>query len=93
MFALRPAAEGTTEGWMILLTPQRSRPMGWLFNRVVLGLTQVVAAYFAKGDRQVFESIRFDFKTPLQADRSILQFIQHVERQPALTWKTWRSLT
>ncbi|MEM9907932.1 MAG: aromatic ring-hydroxylating dioxygenase subunit alpha [Cyanobacteria bacterium P01_D01_bin.44] len=93
MFALRPAAGGTTEGWMILLTPKRSGSPGWLFNRAVLGLTQIVANYFAKGDRQVFEGIRFDFKTPLQADRSILQFMQHVERQPALAWKTWRPLT
>ena len=90
MFALRPAAGGTTEGWMILLTPQRSGWLGYVFNRVVLGLTQLVAAYFAQGDRLVFEGIRFDLKTPLQADRSIVQFIQHVECQPALTWKTWR---
>lgn len=92
MFALRPAAEGTTEGWMILLTPQRPGLAGWVFNCGVLWLTRIVAAYFARGDRQVFESIRFDFKTPLQADRSILQFIQHVEHQCALTWKTWKPL-
>jgi phenylpropionate dioxygenase-like ring-hydroxylating dioxygenase large terminal subunit len=93
MFALRPAQGDTTEGWMILLTPKRSGLLGWWLNRAVLGLTQIVAAYFARGDRQVFENIRFDLKTPLQADRSILQFIRHVECQPALTWKTWRSLT
>ena len=92
MFALRPAAAGTTEGWMVLLTPKRFGLFGWAFNRVVLWLTEIVGTYFATGDRQVFESIRFDFKTPLQADRSILQFIQHVEHQPALAWKTWKPL-
>lgn len=92
MFALRPAAGHSTEGWMILLTPKRPGLAGRLFNPVVLGLTQIVAAYFAQGDRQVFENIQFDFKTPLQADRSIVQFIRHVEGQPALTWKTWRPL-
>ena len=75
---------------MLLITPQRKGLWGWLFNRVVLGVTQLVASYFAKGDRHVFDSIKFDFKVPLEADRSIVQFIKHVERQPALTWKTWR---
>ena len=91
MFALRPGAGGTTEGQMILLTPKRQGLFGWLFNRIVLSITQLVASYFAKGDRHVFDSIKFDFKVPLAADRSIVQFIQHVEQQPALTWKTWRS--
>lgn len=90
MFALRPAAGGGTEGQMVLLTPKRKGLVGWLFNRVVLAVTQLVAAYFAKGDRHVFDSIKFNFKVPLEADRSIVQFIQHVERQPALAWKTWR---
>jgi len=92
MFALRPASRGTTEGWMILLTPKRPGLRGRIFNSAVLGLTQIVAAYFARGDRQVFERIKFDFKTPLQADGSIVQFMQHVERQPAIAWETWRPL-
>ncbi|MEM9949895.1 MAG: aromatic ring-hydroxylating dioxygenase subunit alpha [Cyanobacteria bacterium P01_D01_bin.36] len=91
MFALRPGEGGTTEGQMVLLTPKRAGLFGWLFNRVVLAITQLVASYFAKGDRHVFDSIKFNFKVPLEADRSIVQFIQHVEKQPALTWKTWRS--
>jgi phenylpropionate dioxygenase-like ring-hydroxylating dioxygenase large terminal subunit len=93
MFALRPGAGGTTEGWVVLLTPERSGPLGWLFNRAMLAVTNAVAAYFAKGDREVFDSIKFSFNTPLAADRSISQFVQHVEGQPALTWKTWSSVT
>ena len=93
MFALRPAErdgkKGSTEGQMILLTPKRKGLFGWLFNRIVLFITQLVAAYFAKGDRHVFDSIKFNFKVPLAADRSIVQFIQHVEAQPALSWKDW----
>lgn len=93
MFALRPAEKegkkGLTEGQMILLTPKRKGLLGWLFNSVVLFITQLVAAYFAKGDRHVFDSIKFNFKVPLAADRSIVQFIKHVEAQPALSWKTW----
>ncbi|MGD1863509.1 MAG: aromatic ring-hydroxylating dioxygenase subunit alpha [Phormidesmis sp.] len=89
MFALRSGEGGSTEGQMVLLTPKRRGPFGWVFNRLVLAITQLVASYFAKGDRHVFDSIKFNFKVPLEADRSIVQFIQHMERQPALTWKTW----
>ena len=93
MFALRPAANGTTEGWTILLTPERAGALGWMFSRAVLGVTQLVANYFAKGDREVFDSIRFDFKTPLAADSSISQFVKHVEQQKAIAWKTWRPIS
>lgn len=74
----------------MLITPKRLA--GRLINPVVLWITKQVAAYFATGDIQVFQGIQFDFKTPLQADRSILQFAQHVNRQPALTWGDWRSV-
>lgn len=90
MFALRPTSSGNTEGWTMLITPKRLA--GRLINPVVLWITKQVAAYFATGDIQVFQGIQFDFKTPLQADRSILQFAQHVNRQPALTWGDWRSV-
>ncbi len=91
MFALRPMAGGRTEGWTILITPKRFS--GKLINPVVLWITRQVAAYFATGDIQVFQGIRFDFKTPLKADQSILQFAQHTNRQKALTWGDWRSVT
>lgn len=87
MFALRPMPGGRTEGWTMLITPKRVGRR--LINPLVLWITRQVAAYFATGDIQVFEGIRFDFKTPLQADRSILQFIRHVNRQNALNWGDW----
>ncbi len=93
MFALRPTVGGGTEGWVIVLTPERSGAVGWLVNRVLLTVSKGVASYFAKGDREVFDSIKFDFKTPLQADQSILDFIKHIEQQPALNWKTWSPIT
>lgn len=89
LFALRMLADGRTEGQTVLVTRQRSGLPGWLFNRLVLWLTQQVGNYFAKGDTQVFQTIRFDLKTPIKADQSILQFIHHVEGQPALTWEQW----
>ncbi|ESA35269.1 ring-hydroxylating large terminal subunit [Leptolyngbya sp. Heron Island J] len=91
MFALRPIARGKTEGWTILITPKRLA--GRLINPVVLWITQQVAAYFATGDIQVFQGIRFDFKTPLEADQSIIQFAHHVNRQKALNWGDWSSVT
>lgn len=90
MFALRMLEGGKTEGQTILITPRRSHVHGWLFNRAVLWLTAQVGNYFAKGDTQIFETIRFQLKTPTPADRSILQFVQHIEQQPALSWQTWQ---
>jgi hypothetical protein len=90
MFALRPVAGGRTEGWTILVTPKRRG--GKLINPVVLWITRQVAAYFATGDIQVFQGIRFDFKTPLKADKSILQFANHANHQKALHWGDWSSV-
>ncbi|MEM9266435.1 MAG: aromatic ring-hydroxylating dioxygenase subunit alpha [Cyanobacteria bacterium P01_F01_bin.13] len=91
MFALRPIADGKTEGWTMLITPKRFA--GKLLNPLILWITRQVAAYFATGDIQVFQGIRFNFQTPLQADQSILQFIHHINRQKALTWGNWSSVT
>lgn len=89
IFALRMIEGGKTEGQTILVTPKRLGCLGWGVNRALLWLTQQVGNYFAKGDTQVFQTIQFNLKTPTKADRSILQFIQHVERQKALTWGSW----
>jgi len=89
IFALRLAKDGTTEGQTILVTKRRRGPIGWLFNRVLLFLSWVVGTYFAHGDTRVFQTIKFDFKTPLKADRSIIQFIKHVEEQPSIAVGAW----
>jgi phenylpropionate dioxygenase-like ring-hydroxylating dioxygenase large terminal subunit len=86
MFALRPTPEGTTEGWTVLLTRRRAGPVGWLADRVLLALTRLVAAYFARGDTVIFDRIRFDLRTPVPADRAVLAFVEHLERQPAAVW-------
>jgi phenylpropionate dioxygenase-like ring-hydroxylating dioxygenase large terminal subunit len=86
MFALRPTTEGRTEGQTVLLTRRRRGAVGWLFDQVLLCLTALVAGYFARGDTIIFESIRFDLKTPVPADRTVLAFIQHLEGQPARAW-------
>ena len=86
IFALRPRADGGSEGQTIFLTRRRIGLIGKLVSRALLLLTRVVSAYFAKGDTLIFKTIRFNFRTPIKADLPIIRFIQHVERQPALPW-------
>ncbi|MDB9313968.1 aromatic ring-hydroxylating dioxygenase subunit alpha [Spirulina sp. CS-785/01] len=93
MFALRLTEGGKTQGQTILLTQKRQGVGGWLVNRLLLEMTKWVGNYFAKGDTRIFQTIRFNLKTPTPADQSILQFIQHAERQIPLTWETWQPLS
>jgi len=86
IFALRPSADGRSEGQTIFLTRHRDGLIGKLVNRALLMLTRAVSAYFAKGDTLIFKTIRFNFRTPIKADLPIIRFIQHIERQPALPW-------
>lgn len=86
MFALRAGRNGQAEGQTILVTHRRRGLVGLLIDRLLLFLTQVVGNYFAKGDTRIFSTIRFDFKTPVRPDRVILNFIQHVNQQPAVAW-------
>jgi phenylpropionate dioxygenase-like ring-hydroxylating dioxygenase large terminal subunit len=90
MFTLRLLEGGKTEGQTLLITKKRPGIFGWLFNRIILFLTLLVGNYFAKGDTQIFQTIKFNLQTPLKADQSIVQFIQHVEKQKALEWGSWR---
>ena len=86
MFALRLGERGVAEGQTVLLTRRRRGFFGFLFNVVLLFLTKIVGNYFAKGDTRVFTTIKFDFKTPIKADRAILSFVQHVEKQRTVPW-------
>jgi phenylpropionate dioxygenase-like ring-hydroxylating dioxygenase large terminal subunit len=86
LFALRPTADGKTEGRTILVTKKRHGIFGWIFNKVVLALTKVVGAYFAHGDTRVFQTMKFSFKNPIKEDESIIKFIQHTEKQVTCDW-------
>lgn len=92
MFALRMLEGGKAEGQTILITKKRPGLLGWVFNRVVLWLTKLVGNYFAKGDTQIFQTIKFNFKTPTKADLSIIEFIKHVEKQKSLSWGSWEAV-
>lgn len=80
IFALRPMPDGRAEGQTILVTKKRPGVFGALVNPVILHLTKLVGNYFARGDTVIFSRIRFNFQTPVKADRPILQFIEHYEQ-------------
>lgn len=81
IFSLRPTLDGKTEGRTILITKQRS--WGWLLNPIILFATKLVGNYFAKGDTIIFSRINFQFRTPIKADRAIVEFVEHYEKQRA----------
>ena len=86
LFALRRGDDGETIGQTVAITRRRKGPLGWLVNKLVLCLTAVVAWYFATGDTRVFQTIRFDLRNPIGADRAVLAFIRHFEKQPLADW-------
>jgi len=89
VFALRLTDDGGTEGRRVLVTRRRTGLLGPVRDRVALALTNVVGDYFADGDSRIFESIRFDLATPTSADHAIIDFVRHLEAQPAIRIGTW----
>ena len=86
MFALRRGDDGQTEGQTITFTRHRKGPLGWLFNKALLGFTALAARYFAYGDTRVFQTIRFRLQNPIAADRAVIAFIRHLEGQQLADW-------
>lgn len=81
IFALRPTLDGKTEGQTILVTKKRPGLFGALVNPVLLFATKLVGDYFAKGDTIIFSRINFKFRTPIRADKAIIDFVEHYEAQ------------
>lgn len=86
IFALRPNAEGYAEGQTILVTKKRAGLVGLLVNPIILWATKQVGNYFGKGDTEVFKTIKFNLKTPIKEDDSIIKFVQHTEKQTTCDW-------
>ena len=89
MFATRPSAGGGVEGVTIALTPARKGLLGWLLDWLSLSAAALGGAYFAHGDAKVFDAIRFDLKTPIPADRTVMDFMRHIEGQ--VQARNWRA--
>jgi len=81
IFALRPNLQGQTEGQTILVTKKRKGLLGFLINPMLLFATKMVGNYFAKGDTIIFSRINFKFQTPIRADKAIIDFVEHYEKQ------------
>lgn len=81
IFALRPTLDGKTEGQTILVTKKRPGLMGLVVNPILLFATKLVGDYFAKGDTIIFTRINFKYQTPIRADKAIIDFVEHYERQ------------
>jgi len=88
LFPHRPTMQGGTEGHMVFLTRKRKGLLGKLVSRAILWVSYFVGTYFEKGDRLIFESIKFSMKAPVKADHAIIGFIRHTENQPTspLPW-------
>jgi nitrite reductase/ring-hydroxylating ferredoxin subunit len=86
MFALRRSDDGKTIGQAVTFTRKRRGLFGGLASFFVLRLTALAARYFALGDTRIFNTIRFRLGTPIPADRAVLAFIDHLERQPLAEW-------
>jgi phenylpropionate dioxygenase-like ring-hydroxylating dioxygenase large terminal subunit len=87
MFALRHREDGKTEGQTIAFTKKRKTAFGKLLNRVILFFTKMAGMYFAYGDTKIFKTIRFHLANPIAADRSVIAFMHHVEKQKLAEWR------
>ncbi len=92
MFALRLLEGGKTEAQSLLLMNRRKGIVDLVFGRAILWFTQICVTHFIKGDTKIFQTIRFNLKTPIKVDRPIMQLIDHVERQKPLDWGTWEDI-
>jgi phenylpropionate dioxygenase-like ring-hydroxylating dioxygenase large terminal subunit len=86
MFALRQTKDGKTLGQTIVFTRHRKGLLGWLVNKIILTMTKIAGSYFAIGDTRIFQTIHFQFKTPIAADRAVIFFINHLEQQRLVNW-------
>lgn len=86
IYANRLGDNGVSEGQVLLLTKRRKSLVGRLYAKTLLVATRIVSDYFANGDTPQFNTIKFDFKHPIKDDKTILQFINHVEESPVADW-------
>jgi len=63
--------------------------LGKLINKLMLWRGKKISDRLLKTNDKILQTMQFDLKTPLKADLSIIQFINHLERQKPLTWESW----
>ena len=86
VFALRQTGDGKTEGWPILITRRRKGWIGAALTHAILLLSGLGSGYFARNDTKLFQTIRFDRRTPIATDRSVIAFMHHTEQLKVIDW-------
>ena len=89
IFTTRILPEGKTEGQILLMSKKRQGIFGKLINKLMLLVGKKISDRLLKNNDKILQTMQFDLKNPLKADLSIMQFINHLERQKPLTWETW----
>lgn len=89
MLAARPSEKEQVEIQTIFFIKKRKGFSSWFFTRFMLWLSNSVMQELLNQDVKVLQNMQFNLKTPIKVDQSIMQLINHVERQKPLTWKTW----
>jgi aminopyrrolnitrin oxygenase len=89
IFTTRISSNGTTQGQTILMSKKRKGILGKLINKLILWIGKIISDRILKANDRILQTMQFDLKTPIKADLSIMQFINHLERQKPLIWETW----
>jgi protein tyrosine/serine phosphatase len=71
------------------MSKKRKGMLGKLINKLMLWVGKTISDRLLKTNDIILPTMQFDLKTPLKADLSIIQFINHLERQKPLTWESW----
>ncbi|QSV63406.1 MAG: aromatic ring-hydroxylating dioxygenase subunit alpha [Dolichospermum sp. DL01] len=89
IFTTRLLPGGKTAGQTLFMSKKRQGILGKLINKLILKIGKKISDRLLKTNDKILETMQFDLKTPLKADLSIIQFINHLERQKPLTWESW----
>lgn len=89
IFATRMLAGGNTQGQTLVMVKKRQGIIGTMINKLLLSLGKNMSDRLIKNNDLFFSHIQFNLKTPLKADLSIMQFINHLEQQKPILWESW----
>jgi phenylpropionate dioxygenase-like ring-hydroxylating dioxygenase large terminal subunit len=77
MFTFRQNKNGQALGKTIYFANKKIWPFNWL----IYGLSYLGDLFFGHGDNIIFRNAKFNLKHPIPQDRSILRYIEHLEKQ------------
>jgi hypothetical protein len=89
MFTTRTLSGGKTQGQTLLMAKKQRNILGKLINILMLWVGKIMSDRLLKANGRILQTMQFDLKTPIKADLSIMQFINHLERQKPLNWEIW----